>query len=47
MTNRPLYQTYLMKEQLRLVFMLPFDDALDVCEAWIRWAETSALAPLY
>jgi len=46
-TNRPLYQAYLMKERLRLVFMLPFDDALDVCEAWIRWAETSALAPLY
>ena len=25
--------------------MLPFDDALDVLEAWLRWAETSALAP--
>ena len=44
-TNRPLYQAYLMKEQLRLIFMLPFDDALDVLEAWVGWAETSTLAP--
>jgi transposase len=43
--NRPLYQAYLMKEQLRLVFMLPFEDALDLLEAWLRWAETSALEP--
>jgi transposase len=43
--NQPLYQAYLMKEQIRLTFMLPFDDALDVLEAWLRWAETSALEP--
>ncbi len=43
--NRPLYQAYLMKEQLRLVFQLPFDDALDLLEAWLGWAETSALKP--
>jgi transposase len=34
-----------MKEQLRLVFMLPFDDALDLLQAWLRWAETSTLKP--
>lgn len=43
--NRPLYLAYLMKEQLRLIFMLPFEEALDVLEAWLPWVETTALEP--
>jgi hypothetical protein len=42
-TNQPLYRAYLLKEQLRLVFQLPFDEALDLLEAWLDWAENSSL----
>ena len=44
-TNQPLYQAYLLKEQLRLVFQLPFEAALDLLEAWLEWATTSFLEP--
>jgi len=44
-TNRPLYQAYLLKEHLRLVFQLPFDAALDLLEAWLEWADYSPLQP--
>jgi transposase len=42
-TNQPLYRAYLLKEHLRLVFQLPFDEALDLLEAWLDWAENSDL----
>lgn len=42
-TNEPLYRGYLMKEQLRLVFQLPFDDAVNLLDAWLVWAENSEL----
>jgi transposase len=44
--NQPLYQAYLVKEQLRLIFMLPRDEAIDLLEAWLEWAASSALAPI-
>jgi transposase len=44
-TNRPLYQAYLLKEHLRLVFQLPFDAALDLLEVWLEWAASSLLQP--
>ena len=44
-TNQPLYQAYLLKEQLRLVFQLPFEAALDLLEAWLEWATTFFLQP--
>lgn len=42
-TDRPLYQAYLLKEHLRLVFQLPFEAALDLLEAWLLWAASSLL----
>jgi transposase len=42
-SNQPLYRAYLLKEHLRLVFQLPFDEALDLLEAWLQWAEDSGL----
>ena len=42
-TNRPLYRAYLLKEQLRQVFQLPFKDALDLLQKWIEWALRSRL----
>jgi transposase len=44
-TNQPLYRAYLLKEQLRLVFQLPFDDALNLIDAWLDWALDSGLEP--
>ena len=29
---------YLLKEGLRLVFQLPYDEAVDALETWIGWA---------
>ena len=33
-----LHRAYLLKEGLRLVFRLPYDEALDALEVWIGWA---------
>ncbi len=41
--NKPLYQAYLIKEHLRLLFQLPFDDAIDLLTEWLQWAFDSPL----
>ncbi|UER54226.1 ISL3 family transposase [Kineosporiaceae bacterium SCSIO 59966] len=33
-----LYRAYLLKEGLRLVFQLPYQEAVEALEAWIAWA---------
>ena len=33
-----LHRAYLLKEGLRLVFQLPYDEAVDALDAWISWA---------
>ena len=33
-----LHRAYLLKEALRLVFQLPYDEAVAALEAWINWA---------
>ena len=42
-TNRPLYRAYLLKEQLRQVFQLPYAEALDLLKQWVDWALRSRL----
>jgi transposase len=37
-TDPRLHRAYLLKEGLRLVFQLPFDEAVEALEAWIGWA---------
>lgn len=37
-TDPRLYRAYLLKEGLRLVFQLPYDEAIDALEYWICWA---------
>jgi len=37
-TNNALYRAYLLKEQLRQVFQLPADAALDLLDQWLAWA---------
>jgi transposase len=44
-TNKPLYRAYLLKEQLREIFRLPFDAAVVLLEHWIQWARRSRLGP--
>jgi transposase len=44
-TNAPLYRAYLLKEQLRQVFQLPPDSALQLLDGWIAWAQRSRLDP--
>ena len=33
-----LHRAYLLKEGLRLVFRLPYDEAVEALEYWIKWA---------
>lgn len=37
-TDRRLYRAYLLKEGLRVVFALPYDQAVEALERWISWA---------
>jgi transposase len=37
-TDPRLHRAYLLKEGLRLVFQLPFEEAIDALETWIGWA---------
>lgn len=41
--NQPLFRAHLLKEQLRLVFQLPFDEAVGLLEQWLEWAWDSNL----
>ena len=43
--NQPLFRAHLLKEHLRLVFQLPFDEALDLLDQWLDWALESQLEP--
>lgn len=38
-----LHRAYLLKEGLRLVFQLPYDEAVDALEDWIAWARRSRI----
>jgi transposase len=44
--NKPLYRAYLLKEQLREVFRLPFRAAVALLDHWLAWARRSRLPPL-
>ncbi len=43
--NQPLFRAHLLKEHLRLVFQLPFHEALDLLDQWLDWALESRLEP--
>jgi len=44
-TNGPLYRGYLLKEQLRQIYRLPADQAIQMLDEWITWARRCRLAP--
>lgn len=44
-TEPRLHRAYLLKEGLRSVFKLGYDEAVDALKAWIRWARRCRLPP--
>jgi transposase len=43
-SNDPrLYRAYLLKEGLRLILQLPYDEAVHALDAWINWARRSRI----
>ena len=43
-TDPQLYRAYLLKEGLRTIFKLPADQAAEVLDRWIAWAQRSRIA---
>jgi transposase len=43
--NAPLYRAYLLKEQLRMVFHVGYDEAIDSLERWWQWARRCRIGP--
>ena len=44
-TNRPLYRAYLLAQQLREIYRVPYEHATGLLEAWLRWARRCRLEP--
>ena len=42
-TNARLYRAYLLKEQLRQIYRLPADAAIELLDEWIAWARRCRL----
>lgn len=43
--NAPIYRAYLLKEQLRQIYHLPYKDALALLNGWLKWARRCRLEP--
>ena len=43
--NQRLYRAYLLSQQLREIYRVPFDDAIALLDAWIAWARRCRMAP--
>ena len=44
-TNARLYRAYLLKEQLRQIYRLPAEPAIELLDRWIEWARRCRLQP--
>src|SRR3954464_10242629 len=44
-TNARLYRAYLLKEQLRQIYRLPAEQAIELLDRWIEWARRCRLKP--
>ena len=44
-TNKPLYRAYLISQQLRDIYRVRYLHAIDLLDAWLRWARRCRLAP--
>jgi len=43
--NAPLYRAYLLKEHLRMVFHVGYDEAIRTLERWLQWARRCRIDP--
>ncbi len=43
--NAPLDRAYLLKEQLRPIYHLPYKQAIELLNAWLKWARRCRLEP--
>jgi transposase len=44
-TNKPLYRAYLISQQLREIYRVPFNEAILLLDAWLAWARRCRLRP--
>ena len=45
LTNKAMYRAFLLYGELRYIYRLPKDEALERLEAWLAWASRSRLKP--
>jgi transposase len=43
--NQRLYRAYLLSQELRKIYRVPFQDAIVLLDAWLAWARRSGLQP--
>jgi transposase len=43
--NQRLYRAYLLSQQLREIYRVPFQEAIALLDAWLAWARRSRLQP--
>ena len=43
--NAPIYRAYLLKEQLRQIYHVPYEHALALLDSWLEWARRCRLEP--
>ncbi len=43
--NKDLYRAYLIAQQLRMIYRVPLEQALELLDAWLKWARRCRLAP--
>jgi transposase len=44
-TNKPLYRAYLISQQLREIYRVTYQEAVELLNAWLAWARRCRLAP--
>ncbi len=44
-TNKPLYRAYLISQQLREIYRVTYQEAVELLDAWLAWARRCRLAP--
>jgi transposase len=45
LTNRRMYRAFLLYGELRYIYRLPYDEAVERLQAWLAWASRSRLKP--
>jgi len=44
-TNKPLYRAYLISQQLREIYRVTYEEAVELLDAWLVWARRCRLGP--